>query len=281
MRASDVLANPIIGGVAVRVVYVLIAFAAPLSAIALPLVLLARRIPPGKAEFQIPLFVSLAALSCFVASLGRPDFHHLLTALPPALLTFGYCISSCDSTRVFRYSGRALSAAVLAAALWVCAAAVVSALHTRVVGLGSPLGFLASYSDDEDEGISLSPVEKLLLFLKTSTHANEKIFVMPSSPFLYYLSERENATRFPMLMSSLNDENQMEEVIEELRRANPRIVILDPLSDWEQYRAALPYASLQDFQRNSLLKYIYGNYRVKERYGGFTVLEFDEEGNLR
>ncbi|RJP23241.1 MAG: hypothetical protein C4520_06720 [Candidatus Abyssobacteria bacterium SURF_5] len=280
-RTTDIFGTPIINAISTQVVYAFMAFAAPVSAVLLPLGLIIRKTSPAKPEFQIPFFASVAALSCFAASLGRPDFHHLLTALPPALLTFSYCISSFGSGRLSRYSGRLLSAVVLVPALWIGIASIASASLVRVVELGSPLGLLAARSGEVERSMALAPMEKLLLFLKTSTDESEKIFVMPSSPFLYYLSERENATKFPMLMSSLNDEDQMAEVIEELRRENPRIIILDPLADWQQYQAALPYARLQDFERNPLLNYISENYKAKGSYGGFEVLERDDEVNRR
>ncbi len=281
-RATQYLEAPFVNAVLVRAAYFIIAFAAPLSALLVPAISLIKRKTVATKDFTLPFCASIAALSCFAASLGRPDFHHLLTALPPALVTLSYCISSLAiPKRGLRHLGAATMGAVFVPAGWIGLATVLFALNMEVVNLDSPLGFLSFPGRPAQTALSLSPIEKLLLYVEQNTNPEEKIFVMPSSPFLYYLTGRENATRFPMLMSSLNDKDQMDEVIDELQREKPRIVILDPMSNWGQYKIALPYANMQDFQRNSLLKYIRANYRARENYGGFAVLEREDEGNRR
>jgi hypothetical protein len=281
-RSTELLQTPIVSAFFVRIVYFLLTFVAPLSAILVPVILLISKTPIRTKEFTHPMLASIAALSCLAASLGRPDFHHLLTALPPALVTTSYCVFFLSFfKRNFRRLRSAVIGVLLLSAGWIGLGTIVFALNSEVVNLNSALGFLAFPSKHGQTRLSLSPIEKLLVYIRQNTDDGEKIFIMPSSPFLYYLSGRENATRFPMLMSSLNSETQMIEVVEELEEEAPRFVILDPLASWEQYQAALPYARKEDFQKNYLMQYIERTYTRKENYGGFIILERSDEKNVR
>lgn len=274
--------------VSVRAVTVIITLIAPLSAVLVPGVLLIRRRRFAQGKFVVPLFVSVASLACLAASASRPDFHHLLTGVPMCYPTLAFVVYSIASSRPGGGRSRLASAlggaaftALLAPSLWVGAGTFLYGLRVERLYLDSPLGFIASTSEGKSGGPLITPYESLIAFIKTNTVPAERIFVMPSSPFLYYLTDRESASRFPMLMSSMNNAEQMAEIIADLERDGTRWVILDPVASWREFKVALPYADEKEFRENPLLRYIHEHYRKVADYGGFEVMERVEDGPER
>ncbi len=279
---------PGITPVSVRVVAAVITLIAPLSALLVPGILLIRRKRFTQGTFEVPLFVCFASLACLAASVSRPDFHHLLTAVPMGYLTLAFVVYSIALPRTGGARSRlasavvaAVFAALLAPTLWVGAGTFLYGMHVEKLSLDSPLGFMASTSEGGSGPLLLSPYESLIAFIKMNTEPGERIFVMPSSPFLYYLTDRESAARFPMLMSSMNDAEQMAEIIADLERDRTRWVILDPAASWRQFKVALPYADEREFRENPLLRYIHEHYRKVADYGGFEVMERFEDNPAR
>jgi 4-amino-4-deoxy-L-arabinose transferase-like glycosyltransferase len=272
----------------VHAVAIMITVAAPLSAVLVPVVLLQRRRRLGMESVQVPFFAAIAALGCLIASVGRPDFHHLVTAAPMGYLTLAFLAFSKSpfdngsvQFKLLNVPRRIVFAGLLAASVWIGAGTLLYGVHVKTLYLDSPLGFVALASEEESEPMVSTPYESLISFIKVNTAPDEKIFVMPSSPFLYYLTGRENATRYTMLMSSLRDHEQMSEIIAALEQDRTRWVILDPAASWRQYKAALPYADEEEFRRNPLLRYIRTNYRKTVDYSGFELMERAEEASSR
>ncbi len=145
--------------------------------------------------------------------------------------------------------------------------------HVKTLYLDSPLGFVSLASEEELEPTVQTQYESLITTIKMNSAADEKIFVMPSSAFLYYLAERGSASRYPMLLSSMRDNAQMAEIIAELERDQTRLVVLDPAASWRQFKAALPYADERAFRENLLLRYIHQNYKKIGDYGAFQLMK--------
>ncbi|RJP64724.1 MAG: hypothetical protein C4532_18970 [Candidatus Abyssobacteria bacterium SURF_17] len=264
--------------ICIRAVAGLIAFAAPISAVfVVGMPALGKR---KKEEREVTGFVAVATLACLAASISRPDFHHLLTSIPMGYVTLVFLVSS---LRVGSWSGHWVAAlkgirgllftAVLAPAALVGLGTLLFAFHVEPVFLGSSLGFVSIVTERQPDSLLRTPQELLIGYVKASTAPEEKILAMPFSPFVYYLTERRSVTRFPMLLSSMNDAGQMAEVIADLEADRTRLVILDPTASWDQFKAALPYADERQFRENPLLRYIAGNYRKVADYGGFVVME--------
>ena len=275
-------------GISVYAVAFTITVAAPISAVLAPVVLLQKKKRLSRESFQVPLFVSIAALACLVGSFGRPDFHHLVTAAPLGYMTLAFlcCWNTPreNGNRRFKLSAiplRATFVVLFAASIWTGAGTLIYGLHVKTIYFDSPLGFIALAPEKVPDPTASTPYESLITFVKMNTAPDEAIFTMPSSPFLYYLTDRENATRYTMLMSSLRDRRQMDEIIAALEEDQTRWVILDPAASWMQYKAALPYADEEEFRRNPLLLYVRTNYRKVADYGGFKVMERAEPASAR
>ncbi|MBI4831837.1 MAG: glycosyltransferase family 39 protein [Candidatus Lindowbacteria bacterium] len=264
----------------VLVVAVLIAVAVPFSAIAVFFITLPQLKRFQQVKHLIPCLVSISALACFVASVSRPDFHHLLTAAPLGYLTviimatLPFTNGSGGARRRWRKIVHGIVFLVLLPpAAWVGAGALLYGSHVRTLYVGSPLGFAAIPVNGGFSPATSTAFESVIAFIKANTAEGEKIFVMPSSPFIYYLADRPNATRFSMLMSSMRDREQMKEIIGDLERNKTRWIVLDPAASWEQFKIALPYADEEEFRENVLLQYIGKNYKKVGDYGGFALME--------
>lgn len=97
----------------------------------------------------------------------------------------------------------------------------------------------------------------LIKGIQTYTKPGEYIFVYDYAPLLYFLANRENATRWNILQSQFLNEQDEEEVIQNLKQKNVRLVI-----------TTIPLTKTQNVLIES---YILQNYKPKKSYGEFTI----------
>jgi hypothetical protein len=100
-------------------------------------------------------------------------------------------------------------------------------------------------------------------FVKANSSPDELIFVYPSSPLFYVAAERQNPTRFAHLYPGAASEDQLQDLIEMLRRAPVRVVVVSgaDMAFWG------PPGSNQPLE-----EYIVQSYQEVTRFGSYRVL---------
>lgn len=278
---------PALSSMSVRIAASIITVAAPLSVLLVPVVLFLRRKEESRVGFEIPVFVAIASLASLAASLSRPDFQHLLTSVPLSYMLLVFVVFSTvpASLNGKSFDPRKIMRAILFLVIFipaclVCMGSILLGARVEIRYVNSPLGFVSVISEKGVARSGITPLESLITTVKLNTTPDERILSMPSSAFVYYLTERESVTRFPMLLSSMRNPRQMREIIDDLEQDRTRIIVLDPAAFWEVYKKALPYADEKEYRENLLLLYIREHYRKVGEYGGFAVMERYEPPSL-
>lgn len=274
----------------------LIKYAAPLSIFAAAGIWGVRRLRK-KEENSMPVLCSTVGLAAFGSALQRPDFHHLLTIMAPCYLTFAYVLHSLAP----QASGQRLAPARKAAALAIgavftlsCARILVGELvyasDLRTVSVGSPLGFVPVPKDKVDVTAFEHPIMNVIDFIQLSTMPSDTIFVMSFSPFIYYLTERENPTPYLDIPSSPCAEGakfhvfklghasfnmkHLENAARMLDEDKTPLVVLDPAAacqvrdGWEE----------AGFESDPLIDYVKRHYSIRLDNGVFVVMTRDDSG---
>ena len=106
-------------------------------------------------------------------------------------------------------------------------------------------------------------LEGVVAEIQARTAPNEPIFVYPTSPLLYPLSERPNPTRFDHLNPGAANADQIAHVIEDLEASGVRVVVI---SDFWQAAWGEPGA-------NAVLEsWLAAHFTEIARYGGYRLL---------
>jgi hypothetical protein len=106
-------------------------------------------------------------------------------------------------------------------------------------------------------------LEGIVAEIQARTRQNEPIFVYPTSPLLYVLTDRPNPTRFDHLNPGAADAPQIEQVIGDLEASSVRLVVV---SDFWEAAWGAPGA-------NAVLEaWLASHFTEVARYGAYRVL---------
>ncbi|GAB4349359.1 MAG: hypothetical protein Kow0099_32390 [Candidatus Abyssubacteria bacterium] len=241
--------------------------------------LLRRNAPPAA------ILAFLAALICVASSLQRPDFHHLLSGAPPSYLAVGFLLKEIGTTdtgtliKVRRAMSVLLISLLLLPVLCLAAAEFAYASRVERYSLGSELGFVAMI-DPENGDLGIGSV---IDYIRAHTEQGETIFVAYASPFIYYLSGRENPTRYPVLAMSpcvargnvhLLDltggeffDAQTRDAIASLEAAATPLIVLDMAALCLVYDVEEPY-----LEENLFARYLRDRFHPVMSSRGFIVM---------
>lgn len=188
----------------------------------------------------------VAAMALFLTQLPRMDTEHLAWSAP-LLLVLG-------AAALDRLPGRV---AVLALAFVAfLAAPTLSARLASVSEARTPFAGLEVAQSTADE------LDGVVADVQTRARPGEPIFVYPSSPLVYVLAERPNATRFDHLNPGAATALELEQVIADLQRANVQTVVISEFwtQAWGQSGANEPLQAWIDHNFVQVARY--GSYRV-------------------
>jgi hypothetical protein len=128
-----------------------------------------------------------------------------------------------------------------------------------------PLGLARARVYEADE-FALK-YQQLAAFFREHSQPQDRIFVFPAAPLLYYLVDRPNATRFNHLLPGLLSAEDELESIERLAAVPARYVI------WDTFGAGY-WLKPDDYRL--LERYIWDSYEPVESIGGFAILRKKE-----
>jgi hypothetical protein len=223
-------------------------------------------------------WMTVAGALTFLTEYPRIDDVHLTWAACLPLATGAVVLGPLHKYLAERWrTGRVARGLLGAALLVVPAATIFPGLVARSEGLFdlSDRGQLAPHLAPAWTTLHLPAVDGVLMpddqamklqaiaaFVAANTAPGEPIFVYPSSPLLYILTERPNPTRFAHLYPGAASSQELEQVISTLNQAPVRLVIVS-------------YASLSFWgppaQNQPLETYLSQNYRVRARFGDHRV----------
>ena len=99
----------------------------------------------------------------------------------------------------------------------------------------------------------------LVTLIQREVSPLEPILALPVNPELYYLSDRQNPTRFFNAALGIQNQDQLWNVIGQIERKAPKLVFYRPDDPYNT-----PYT-------DALMAYVKSRYELLERIAGFNV----------
>ena len=221
----------------------------------------------GKRGRRFAAFAStflLAALT-FLGAFPRTDGYHVVIVLPAALVLFAMLLS-------LLAQGLGAGPRVEARELAVMALSIAVALPLLLAARFSARADLAERAErhvpfdhprahlflGEPKARALT---KLLAYIDSHVPADRPLFVLPYEPGIYFLSGRDNPTRYDMVLPGNVNRDSEEEIVRVLESERvPYIVLIEQYHfDYLRFRKLWAYAP-------RLYRYIYDHYRVPTDY---------------
>ena len=165
----------------------------------------------------------------FARSLGRSDWPHLDSALPPAVVLLAYCASLSTRLRYFGAGGPARGARTL---LCVAVFLVWASLNASDRVLSIPNAFMGDTRlEVVAEPVWLKPgpgfiVDRIVRAIENHSEADETLLVMSHAPMLHVLSGRHSPGYHDVVMPGtfLSSEEE-QEFIQRLQETPPAVVL--------------------------------------------------------
>jgi hypothetical protein len=191
-----------------------------------------------------------AGLALLLIEFPRMDTLHLIWATPLLLVVGAVALER-------------LPPAIALASLAAAAVLLWPTLSSRLSYVSLPRTSIEGVSAPTQTANDLQPT---LEDIREHTQPGEPIFVYPSSPLVYVLADRPNATRFDHLNPGAASPEQIQQVIADLERADVRLVVI---SDFWQAAWGEPGA-------NAVLEdWINAHFSEVARHGTYRVLVAD------
>ena len=228
------------------------------------------RSPPTRATWRLR-WMTVASALILLTEYPRVDEVHLAWSACLALATGAVVVGQAHVKLANRWSLHGVSRGVLVAALVVVP--VATALPnlaartqgfvdakgvTRLVDLTGPPAVRGIVVADEQASGVVAAAD----YIRATTAPGEPIFVYPSSPLLYVMTERSNPTRFAHLYPGAASADALNGIIGALGQIPVRVVIVSEaaLSFWGPAAANKP---LEDYLARSYAEVArFGEYRV-------------------
>ncbi|MGH7289362.1 MAG: hypothetical protein ACREI8_15230, partial [Myxococcota bacterium] len=109
-----------------------------------------------------------------------------------------------------------------------------------------------------------SDLEDVTSALQALTAPNEQFWVYPNEALLYFLADRPQPTRFPLVLFAVT-RAQRRELVAELERVKPRYAVF-------YFEAAIVDGITYDIAAPEVFAYLGAHYEVDARFGAFALL---------
>lgn len=230
---------------------------------------IASRLLRGECDTRTLTELALAIFGAllFSSALSRPDLPHLAFALPPALVLLAVRVD--DAAALVSRGRRTAAAVALALALaalspWAgLAAATLRSFFASTPPGFRPLALPRAGGAQLPEPLARD-LEQVTNALRERTRPDESFWAYPNEALLYFLADRPQPTRYPLVVFAVT-RGQRGELVAELERARPRYAVLHleaPALDGITYDIAAP----------EVIAYLGAHYAIEERFGGFALL---------
>lgn len=215
------------------------------------------------------LVLSLFGLLLFRTALGRSDVYHLLFVLPVALLLFVVLIERLFVTNKILGSISFILLFLFIARPWFEGEFLDNNLlkfqRWGIVGEFKHLNF--PRGGDVQIGIErtreIDTLNKMVDYLDKNTNVDDKIFIYPWSPEIYFFTNRQNATMFDTPLSFVSDKYQ-NQMVDELIHNKPTMII---------YRQNFGFGGMGVGTLPKVNDFIQENYTPFETFGDTELLK--------
>lgn len=218
-------------------------------------------------ENAFVLTTSFFGLILTRAALGRSDWYHLLFVSSLALLLIFYALSKLYETQ------KLLALSLLLFIIFVAARPSINNAYLNTTlfkfeSYGKVFGEYKAYEFDRGNGILIGseintqPMNELVDYIQSNSNPDEKIFVFPWNPEIYFYTDRNNATKFDTPYGFFSSKYQTE-MISELRTNQPKFII---------YSGDMNFGGLTVGALKDVNDFILANYKREKRYGPFDLM---------
>lgn len=212
----------------------------------------------------------LIGLSFFIlilarSALGRSDSYHIAYIWVIGLFLIGYLIEKIS--RVYKTTAILIFTVLLF--LISFNNFNLNLIQKQLIKLqayGNPSGNYPQYQTERAKilpNVDTNPrhTDDLINYIRENTKRNDKIFVFPLSPEIYFLADRSNPTSFDLL-GSFGTEKYQNQIITELEYNPPKIVV---------YNRNIQLKGFTD-NLSRINSYILQNYVTGSKFGSFDIL---------
>jgi hypothetical protein len=238
--------------------------------------------PPTLATWRLRWLTVASALT-FLTEYPRVDDMHLAWSAGLPLATGAVVLGRTSASLAARWNvGRIARGALGAALLTVPIASVIpnlaersqgyvqvseAGLHLAPEGPASHLSGLAGLIVTDEQAATLLAAAR---YVEDNTAPGEPIFVYPSSPLVYVISNRPNPTRFAHLYPGAASPDELNHVIAILADSPVRVVVVSDaaLSFWGPPAANAPLETYLGQMYRDVARF--GEYRVLTRVSGVS-----------
>jgi hypothetical protein len=201
------------------------------------------------------------------SALGRSDQYHIAFVWIPALLLIGYML------QFLSHYTKIVPALVICLLIFFIGRDLtqVSLVQNQLIKFetyGNPSGSYPSYATKRAgiiTGIETNPknMDDLVTFVDSRVGKNETIFVFPQKPEIYFLTDRNNATKFdtPTTFYTKEYQNQM---INELNINPPKLIV---------YEKKFEIQNLTSDTLHEVNEYILKNYKTITSFGEESIMQ--------
>ncbi|OGE18133.1 hypothetical protein A2769_02710 [Candidatus Daviesbacteria bacterium RIFCSPHIGHO2_01_FULL_37_27] len=238
-----------------------------LSAVYMYLIAIFRK---GTFMLKDKLLLMLVVYSTIISRviLAKSDWYHLLFLLLPIILSFIYVIESLEKMENLKY---------VSITVWIFFMLVFSRDIVSQVFINNQLFKLISYSNISqrfniyqtprakiavDIDAPVSDTDQLIDFIQNNTSTSDKIFAFPWKPEIYFLADRQNATKFDTPYSFFTPDYQ-DQMVSQIVANKPKYIIYNP---------DMNFANLSSNSLPKVQTYIVENYVVVENFGKEKVM---------
>lgn len=223
----------------------------------------------GDSGDKSAMTLTIFGLLIFRSALGRSDYYHLLFPLLVSLPLVFYVVEKLSISMskpilnlivalifIFVFSRDAINANFVEGLLF--------RLQTygRIIGNYKDYGGLRGGILAGEE-INVKETDDLVAYIQSSTQTSDKIFVYPWSPELYFLTDRNNATKFDTPYAFFTNSYQ-EEMVNEIKTNKPILVIYNP---------QMKFAGMVPYSLPIINEYIKQNFVSVKQFGQNQILK--------
>lgn len=223
-----------------------------------------QKITPETNQVLITAFFGLILTR---VALGRSDWYHLLFVIGLALVLALYALSKLYESKKSLALGLTLLFVLVMARPSVNNAFLNQELF-KYQSFGKVFGDYKAYYFDRGAGalvgmeIDTQPMFDLVEYIQLNSSRDDKIFVFPWNPEIYFYTDRKDATRFdtPYAFFSKDYQNQM---IDQLKNSKPKYIVLN---------ADMNFGGLTRGALSKVNEYINANYTRDRLLGPYDLL---------
>jgi hypothetical protein len=229
-----------------------------------------RYFPKDRMRRDQLLVLAYLQMSALALVVSRAGFDNLIRCLPLFFITspfLAHFLISRARPGSLRRFGRSVAAFVLTVYLY-----DFNMAHGFYVGsIGSVFGNRVTVEAGKARGVYTSRIDADIIrgltgWIEQETGPGDPIFAIPLSPILYYLTGRENPTRYDWILpGSLRSKAEERDVIKSLNRARPKLIILVDIDiDNREERSLKGYVP-------GIVNWIVNNYSYAGRVAFFQI----------